>query len=230
MFHVCKVCVFTQHSAKGSPATHLNQIWLFHSQSVICSAAAPLLRDTSRIFAWFAAHARPPHPFFQLHNPCSLPSMLSAACIRIRRGLVFKSISQKWHVRAKLANILPLNWGYRQVLPIMLDTLRLRLHHKRQRVPWTAARRQPPRIKEWSERGTPTAHSTLGVCVRACYLICSRTRRNVVGHLRVASSRGLNHIFIAGGAAAAAGQRFPYYCHYIIFGRLFMQSSFHQSM
>ena len=114
------------------------------------------LLSRSATSAWHISHIRmicgrtrttTSHPFFQLHthiSPCALFS-----CMRVRvhtYKLVFKSISQKWHVRAKLANILPLNWGYRQVLPIMLHTLRLRLHHKRQRVcamPWTAAAANP---------------------------------------------------------------------------------------
>lgn len=166
------------------------------------------LLSRSATFAWHISHirmicgrarARTHDHLIPFSNYTHLPAACdSFSCARAYK-LVFKSIPQKWHVRAKLANILPLNWGYRQVLPIMLDTLRLRLHHKRQRVPRAA--NPCARIKsEVRERGTPTAHWVymhFGVCVRACYLICSRTRRNVVGHLRVAS--GLNHIFIAGG-------------------------------
>jgi hypothetical protein len=153
--------IFTRRAHRQGLPSDAFQPNLSLSVSVICSATAPLPRDTSRIFAWFAAaHARPPPiPFSNYtHTHTSLPALFSAACMRARAyiyKLVFKSISQKWHVRAKLANILPLNWGYRQVLPIMLHTLRLRLHHKRQRVCAMNCRRRQPlrtRIKEWSER------------------------------------------------------------------------------
>jgi hypothetical protein len=120
---------------------------------------------------------------------------LSVAQLRACRS-IFKSTRQKWHVRAKLANILPPNWGYRQVLPIMLDTLRVRLHHKRQRV--RAPHSPGPKIYVYIKEGVAFAYTcTLHAAAAVCYLICSRRRRNVVGHLRAGCWR-LNHFYLWG--------------------------------